>query len=150
TRSPEHPSGRPPKKPYGRNQPPTTTSRARAHRPAAETGAGAGGLTVIRRIVLPDGRGRRRRSRPARPGRAVIAIRSEDSQRLRRPDLLTHAAQGEDVREQIALEPLRRDEKRGKGLSADAAEGERLSLALARLERRKAKLLRKQSRGNGR
>jgi hypothetical protein len=41
---------------------------------------------------------------------------------------------------------LRRDEKRDRRLSADAAAAERLPIALTRLEHRKAKLLRRQDR----
>jgi hypothetical protein len=69
-------------------------------------------------------------------------IPSRNLQGLRLPELLAHAAQGEAERKQVALELLRRDEKRGKGLAADAAEAERLPIALARLEHRTTKLLR--------
>ena len=77
----------------------------------------------------------------------MTAVPSDDLQRLRLPELLTHAAQGEAKRKQVALELLRRDEKRGKRLSADAPDGVRLPIALARLEHREAKLLRRRHRG---
>jgi hypothetical protein len=71
----------------------------------------------------------------------LTTIPSDDLQRLRIPELLAHAAQGEAERQQVALELVRRDEKSGQGLSADVLEVERLPIALARLARREAKLL---------
>jgi hypothetical protein len=61
-----------------------------------------------------------------------------------------HAAQDEPERNQVALELLRRDEKRSKGLSPDVSEAKRLPIALARLEHRRAKLLRRQNRPSSR
>src|SRR5262249_3978298 len=69
--------------------------------------------------------------------RAVTAIPFGQRRRLRHPELITYAAQGEPERTHVALELPRGDEKRGKGLAADTLEAERLPIALARLERRK-------------
>jgi endonuclease V-like protein UPF0215 family len=74
----------------------------------------------------------------------TILIPAYNLRRLRLPVLLVHAANGELERQKVALELLRRDEKRGRGLSSDPRDEERLPIALARLERRKAKLLRGQ------
>ena len=60
-------------------------------------------------------------------------------QRLRLPELLEHAAKGETERRDVALELLRRDENRGKGLAPDTSDEDRLRLALSRLERRVGK-----------
>ena len=76
----------------------------------------------------------------------MTAIPAYNLRRLRLPELLAHAGPGEPERRNVALELLRRNEKRGKGLSPDAPKAERLPIALGRLERRKAKLLRRQTR----
>jgi hypothetical protein len=69
----------------------------------------------------------------------TLLILPDDLTRLRLPELLAHAAQDELQRRQVALELLRRDEKRGRGLDPAMAPGDRLGFALARLERRAAK-----------
>ena len=86
-------------------------------------------------------RGRRRRPNPADPRTALTAIPAGDLHRLRLPELLTHAAQGEAERNQVALRASA-ETRNAASLSRDVSEAERLPIALARLDRRKAKLRR--------